>query len=82
MSRWFLIFLTAGFAFAFDKPAAAAEFSRQEADQFGPVSIVLKGQIKPGDFDRFKDFLLLPGNLKAYTNYVWLDSIGGNLVKR
>ena len=79
MSRLLLIFLAAGFAFAFVKPAAAAEFARQEANQFGPVSITFKGQIKPGDFDRFKDFLLQPGNLKAYTNYVWLDSTGGNL---
>ncbi len=79
MGRWFLIFLAAGFAFV--KPAAAAEFSRQAADQFGPVSIALKGQIKPGDFDRFKDFLVQPGNLKAFTNYVWLDSIGGNLAE-
>ena len=81
MGRHFLIFLMTGLAFAFGNPATAADFSRQEADQFGPASIVLKGQIKPGDFDRFKDFLLLPGNLKAYTNYVWLDSTGGNLAE-
>ena len=81
MGRWLLIFLAAGLGFTFVKPAAAADFARQEADQFGPVSIALKGQIKPGDYDRFKDFLLLPGNLKAYTNYVWLDSTGGNLTE-
>lgn len=81
MGRQFLVFMTMGFAFVFGKFAFAAEFSRQAADRFGPVSIALKGQIKPGDYDRFKDFLLLPGNLKAYTNYVWLDSTGGNLAE-
>lgn len=81
MGRRIFILIALGFSFAFGNSAAAAEFARQEANHFGPVSIVLKGQIKPGDFDRFKDFLLLPGNLKAYTNYLWLDSIGGNLAE-
>lgn len=57
----------------------AAVFTLQPADKFGPVSVLIKGRIDIGDFDKFKNFLLQPGNLKAYANYVWLDSIGGDL---
>jgi len=60
-------------------PSAAAVFTVQPADKFGPVSVLIKGRIEPGDFDKFKSFLLKPGHLKAYANYVWLDSIGGDL---
>ncbi len=59
--------------------STAAVFSVQPADKFGPVSVLIKGRIDAGDFDKFKNFLLLPGHLKAYANYVWLDSIGGDL---
>lgn len=57
----------------------AAVFTVQPADKFGPVSVLIKGRIEIGDFDRFKNFLVQPGHLKAYANYVWLDSIGGDL---
>lgn len=57
----------------------AAVFTLQPADKFGPVSVLIKGRIEIGDFDKFKNFLLLPGHLKAYANYVWLDSMGGDL---
>jgi hypothetical protein len=59
--------------------ANAAAFTVQPADKFGPVSVLIKGRIDVGDFDKFKNFLLQPGHLKAYANYVWLDSIGGDL---
>ncbi len=62
-------------------PTAAAVFTVQPADKFGPVSVLIKGRIDAGDFDKFKNFLLKPGHLKAYANYVWLDSIGGDLVE-
>ena len=57
----------------------AAVFTLQPADKFGPVSVLIKGRIDVGDFDKFKNFLAQPGHLKAYANYVWLDSIGGDL---
>lgn len=53
----------------------AAVFTLQPADKFGPVSVLIKGRIDLGDFDKFKSFLVQPGHLKAYANYVWLDSI-------
>ena len=59
--------------------ATAAVFTLQPADKFGPVSVLIKGRIEPSDFDKFKAFLLQPGHLKAYANYVWLDSVGGDL---
>ena len=59
--------------------STAAVFTVQPADKFGPISVLLKGRIEPGDFDKFKNFLIQPGHLKAYANYVWLDSIGGDL---
>lgn len=61
--------------------ANAADFALQPADAYGPVSVIIKGQIHAGDFEKFQTFLLLPGRLKAYTNYVWLDSVGGNLAE-
>lgn len=61
------------------KTSTAAVFTLQPADKFGPVSVLIKGRIDIGDFDRFKTFLVQPGHLKAYANYVWLDSIGGDL---
>ena len=63
------------------KPASAAAFAMQPPDAYGPVSILIKGQIQAGDFEKFQAFLLQPGRLKAYTNYVWLDSTGGNLAE-
>ena len=63
------------------KTACAADFAMQPADAFGPVSVIIKGQINAGDFEKFQTFLLLPGRLKAYTNSVWLDSVGGNLAE-
>lgn len=73
--------LAAACLFGFQRPVHSAEFELQPANSFGPVSVLVKGQIKPGDFEKFRSFLLLPGRLKAYTNYVWLDSIGGNLAE-
>ena len=61
------------------KPSTAAEFTVQPADKFGPVSVLIKGRIEADDFDKFKNFLIQPGHLKAYANYVWLDSMGGDL---
>ncbi len=61
--------------------ASAADFSQQPEGTFGPVSIGIWGEIKDGDFERFRDFLLRPGNLKAYSNYIWLDSQGGNVIE-
>ena len=60
-------------------PSTAAVFTVQPADKFGPVSVLIRGRIELDDFDKFKNFLLKPGHLKAYANYVWLDSIGGDL---
>lgn len=73
------VFLLVVFSIGVHRFAIAADFSQQAAGPYGPVSVSIKGDIKDGDFDRFRDFLLLPGNLKAYTNYVWLDSRGGSL---
>jgi ATP-dependent protease ClpP protease subunit len=61
--------------------ASAASFSLQPADAYGPVSVLIKGQIQAGDFGRFQTFLLQPDHLKAFSNYVWLDSTGGNLAE-
>lgn len=61
------------------KTSTAAVFTVQPANKFGPVSVLIKGRIEPGDFDKFKNFLRQPGHLKAYANYVWLDSMGGDL---
>ena len=63
------------------KPTCAATFAMLPPDAYGPVSILIKGQIQAGDFEKFQAFLLQPGRLKAYTNYVWLDSTGGNLAE-
>lgn len=81
VSQLISTFLVAGFLFNFKQHASAADFFHQPAHQWGPVSISIRGEIKGGDFDRFKHFLLLPGNLKAYTNYVWLNSPGGDVVE-
>ena len=59
--------------------AGAAEFALQPADAYGPVSVLIQGEIKAGDFERFQAFMLQPRHLKAYANYVWLDSRGGDL---
>ena len=67
--------------FSHARPACAATFALQPADAYGPVSVLIKGQIQVGDFEKFQTFLLQPGRLKAYTNYVWLDSTGGNLLE-
>lgn len=75
------VLLAAACLFGFQKSGNCAEFELQAADSFGPVAVLIKGQIKPGDFEKFRGFLLLPGRLKAYTNYVWLDSVGGNLAE-
>ena len=63
------------------QPGSAATFALQPADAYGPASVFIKGQIQAGDFEKFQLFLLQPGRLTAYTNYVWLDSIGGNLAE-
>ena len=63
------------------KSTCAATFAMQPPDAYGPVSILIKGQIQAGDFEKFQAFLLQPGRLKAYTNYVWLYSTGGNLAE-
>ena len=60
MGQRIVILIVLGLSFAFGNSATAAEFARLEANQFGPVSIALKGQIKPGDFDRFKAFYFCP----------------------
>lgn len=57
----------------------AADFLKQPADAYGPVSGLIEVEIKVSDFERFQAFLLQPGNLSAYANYVWLDSRGGDL---
>ena len=67
--------------FGVQKTAYAASFTLQPADAYGPVSVLIKGQIQAGDFDKFRAFLLLPGRLRAFANYVWLDSVGGNLAE-
>ncbi|MES1980588.1 MAG: hypothetical protein V4451_21305 [Pseudomonadota bacterium] len=61
--------------------ASAAEFSLLPEGTFGPVAIGVTGEIRDGDFEKFRTFLLQPGNLKAYTNYIWLDSQGGNVIE-
>jgi len=63
------------------QPGNAATFALQPADVYGPASVFIKGRIQAGDFEKFQLFLLQPGRLTAYTNYVWLDSIGGNLAE-
>ena len=59
--------------------ASAADFTLQPADAYGPTAILIQGEIKAGDFERFQAFLLNPKHLQAYANYVWLDSRGGDL---
>ena len=71
--------LAAAGLFGIQSHGSAADFALQPADAYGPVSVLVKGEIKSGDFERFQEFLLLPGHLKAYANYVWLDSRGGDL---
>lgn len=76
-----VICLAAVCLFNSQQTASAATFVLQPADAYGPVSVLVKGQIQTGDFEKFQTFLLQPGRLKAYTNYVWLDSTGGNLAE-
>ncbi len=61
--------------------ARAAEFTQLPAGTFGPLAIGISGEIRDGDFEKFRTFLLRPGNLKGYTNYIWLDSQGGNVIE-
>ena len=61
--------------------ATAADFSQLPAGTFGLPSIGISGEIREGDFEKFRTFLLRPGNLKAYANYIWLDSQGGNVIE-
>jgi hypothetical protein len=82
MPRLFASFcLSLACLLSLEKTTHAADFAMQPADAYGPVSVIIKGQINAGDFEKFQAFLLLPGRLKAYTNYVWLDSVGGNLAE-
>ncbi len=76
-----ILCLVATCLFNTSKLASAATFALQPADAYGPMSILIRGQIQAGDFEKFQTFLLRPGHLKAYTNYVWLDSTGGNLAE-
>lgn len=79
LAGWFAALALCLLGAATASPAAA--FKLQPADKFGPVSVLIKGRIEPGDVDKFKSFLLKPGHLTAYANYVWLDSIGGDLLE-
>lgn len=60
--------------------AYAADFFHESASEYsGGESISIRGEIRLGDFDRFKEFLLVNTNLKAYTNRIWLNSPGGSV---
>ena len=62
--------------------ASAADFFYQPGSKdYGPESVSIRGEIRRGDFDRFKEFLLVKNNLKAYTNFVWLNSPGGDVAE-
>ncbi|MES2415468.1 MAG: hypothetical protein V4614_16840 [Pseudomonadota bacterium] len=71
----------ASLLFSQPRMASAADFSQIPASAQAPVSVSIHGEIRDGDFEKFRAFLLLPGNLKAYTNYIWLDSQGGNVIE-
>ncbi len=74
-------FFTAAVLVSQPVTARAAEFSQLPAGTFGPLAIGITGEIRDGDFEKFRTFLLQPGNLKAYGNYIWLDSQGGNVIE-
>jgi hypothetical protein len=68
-------------AFVISKNVVAAEFFYEKATKDSAHSVSIRGPINRGDFDRFKDFLLVPGNLSAYTIRVYLNSPGGDVIE-
>lgn len=74
-------FLAAAVLFSQQVTARAAEFTQLPAGTFGPLAIGISGEIRDGDFEKFRTFLRRPGNLKAFSNYIWLDSQGGNVIE-
>lgn len=65
-----------------------SEFSQSHAADFryvpeseilGNESIIIDGKIESGDFEKFKEFLLIGRNLTGFTNRVWLKSPGGDV---
>ena len=60
----------------------SAEFFYEPASLgYGGGSISIRGKIRDGDFEKFKEFLLANDHLKAFTNRVWLNSLGGNVTE-
>lgn len=46
-----------------------------------PEAVAIVGNIVSGDFERFREFLLRPGNLHRFFDEVVLDSNGGDVVE-
>lgn len=59
----------------------SAEFVIERGAKEYGLGISIRGQINRGDFDRFKSFLLEDDALRGYTNQVWLNSPGGDVVE-
>ena len=71
-------------AFASGLSAYSADFSLGCSDIRGStencsLTVAIRGEIKRGDFDRFKQFLLQDNALGAYSNHVFLNSLGGDV---
>jgi hypothetical protein len=63
-------------------PAHSADFSVfRGGKEYGGLGVVIRGEIKRGDFDRFKQFVLEEDVLQGYANQIWLNSPSGDVVE-
>ena len=80
-SRFFISAL-AVFVLVAALPVNSAEFSVVRGGRtFFGLGISIRGEIKRGDFDRFRLFLLEDDALKGYASHVWLNSPGGDVIE-
>ena len=67
--------------------SCGAEFRRVEPDTTLPNGskmnsyVDIEGEIQPGDFNKFREFLLNTDNLYSFLNFVLLTSPGGDVVE-
>lgn len=59
--------------------ASSAEFSLNVGEGNSADSISIIGEIKPGDYDKFRSFLMESENIWAFANHVLLSSKGGSV---
>ena len=60
----------------------AAEFFYEKSSAYNVGnSLSIRGEIKSGDYERFRNFLLEGENLSAFTTAIYLNSTGGDVVE-